>query len=459
MDKYYIVERLMSLYCFNKYEHRYMYLASNGEARYIDPHTGITHTDLYEHLDGKKTISVYGRKYTTKFMTLDVDEPEPDHVFALISKMKSTGIPEDRIYVSTSGNKGYHIDVFFDESVLKQHVENYYEYIRRDPEIAKVNFECFPLYHSSIKIPLGINFKTGRRCWYIDRTTLEPYENFDYIMQITPMSADEFNGIVRRCNKEAMEQDIEIAKKRQWPHKDIRRSQFSPEGEPVLTAAGDRHILMRKRAVYLRKIGGDEESIYDELLRWVDRQDPSLIKSSPREIERDAANLAKSAVRKYDVIDPVEHVEKKTPGHHITNGDVDIILKAANRNARKVAFLICMYCKQYGSCRMGYERMAETIGISVMTAYSAVGRLIDGGIIRKVAKGRLVRSNNGPLLTPNEYKMAEDAGLDGEEGVEFDVDTIDDFDSFYYSVMVQICGVAKLKKYFTAKEMKLIGGD
>ena len=121
-----------------------------------------------------------------------------------------------------------------------------------------------------MKIPLGVNLKTGNRCWYVDRETLEPIENFDYISEITPMSAKEFEQIVYTMNKRSRTEDILIAKEN--AKSGYARKNIPNKNGPVLTAVGQRHNLMCKLSVYLRKSGADEETIRDELMVWVSRQ-------------------------------------------------------------------------------------------------------------------------------------------------------------------------------------------
>ena len=63
MEQHQIVEKLMELYGYNHLEYRYMYINKEGKPAYAATKHELTYTDLYEHLDGKKTVSVYGRKY------------------------------------------------------------------------------------------------------------------------------------------------------------------------------------------------------------------------------------------------------------------------------------------------------------------------------------------------------------------------------------------------------------
>lgn len=437
MEQYEIVEKLISLYCYQQSEQRFMYIKNDGSVEYKDPHREITYADLFDHLDGKRTLSVYGRKYHTAFMTLDVDENSPDSVRLIINKMEETGIQRNRIYVSLSGNKGYHIDVFFDDGVFKNAIKNYYANLCRDRAIGAINFECFPIGHTAVKIPLGVNLKTGNRCWYVDRETLEPIENFDYISEITPMSAKEFEQIVYTMNKRSRTEDILIAKEN--AKSGYVRKNIPNKNGPVLTAVGQRHNLMCKLSVYLRKSGADEETIRDELMAWVSRQNPNLIRSSIEEIEKDAASIAKSAVRKYEP-DVFEHSKPEAEcvgaGEiYLTPEDIKMILKATTKNNRKVAFLICVYCRKYGSCLLSYKQIEGKIGASDMAAYRAIKQLTELGIIKTKSCGGMVRSCGKPVLRRNEYCFNF---TEGTRKYWYHFSDIDNFDEFYRRVMREV---------------------
>lgn len=467
MEQYPIVEKLMELYGYNKFDFRYMYINKDGEAAYTDPHRALTYTDLYEHLDGKKTVSVYGRKWHTKFMTIDVDESNKEAVFLLINKMEEVGIPKDRIYVSMSGNKGYHLDVFFDVGLSMKFVENLFKYIWRDPEVKKIAVECFPLYHNAIKIPLGINLKTSRRCWYADRDTLEPYENdYEYILDIKPMSAGAFKEIVSECNKKAWVEDLAIAKENAKKPKENKNNVklegniYQSKNEPMITMPGQRNHLMCKKAVYLRCVGAEEETIYRELLNWVDRQDPSLIRSSRLEIEKDAAQIAHRVAVKYEVkvkANPVNHKENKPTELYITDGDMKQILKATTKMARRVAFLICVYCKKYGACILGYRKIEEIIGASDMAAYRAIKLLTELGIVSQESHGGMTRMNGKPVLKANKYLFIGAEENDELMRVFFNFDDIErDFEKAYYGTIRKMCDDETVKQHFTGTEVRRI---
>lgn len=432
MEQFLIAQRLINLYCFNRIG--YAVMDQGGE--YHTSNGVLDDSVVFDHLDGKLALSVSARERNTSFLCFDVDERDPDHIRRLVDKLEAEGIPRDEIYISDSGNKGYHVDIFFDVPVWKSIAENFFKYIRRDPEIARIRMECKPIRRSKIKIPLGINFKTGRRCWYVDRETLEPIEDFEYIFNIQRIPASMFQAIVLRCNKIVKAEDIAKAKSSpQIKREKTRRKEFVNFNEPKITEQGQRHELMLKKAVWLRTIGGDEEEIYDELIRWIERQDMSLIGSSRSDIEHDARYIARDVVRKYDVKTPTKQYIRSCKSV-LTPDDIYVIRSIKKKNARKIALLICAYCRVYGKCRVSYEQMAKIIGVTTKTANTAVNWLVENKVVRKTRVGGVTYLNKKPVLQPNEYEMCKTANGCAGKSVNILIDSVkDNFESFYNEVV------------------------
>lgn len=445
MEEYVVVQQLMNLYCFDMTRYRYM----TPDGKYHTVKEAYGETEIFEHLDGKKTMCVYARERNTIFHTFDIDEADPGKVHLVIEKLKKLGIPSDMIYVSISGNKGYHIDLFFDAPVWKSDAEGIFNYIMRDPEIVKIKMECKPGRNGAIKIPLGINFKTGRRCWYVNQETLEPIERYDYVFEIQKMSAADFAQIAYICNKEKKKDDILLAKAS--PRRPQKQRKFEARNEPTITALGQRHDKMLQKAVWLRAVGGDADDIYEELIKWINRQDPSLIGSSWKEIDDDASRIARDVARRYEVkAKQKNNIVRRTD--EINRNDMEVILAAPTKTARKAAFLICAYCRAFGVCSMGYDRMAQILGVTYQTAFNAVKALIECGAIEKKKVGGVAYSDGKPVLIANEYIWKEKQ-IDG--GIKFTIsDVSSDFLRVYYSALCDTFEQDILEKRLTRSELE-----
>ena len=68
---------------------------------------------IESHIDGKYALCVFAGPKVTRFISVDVDEGGKKVVRQVVDTFVKFGIPMDRIYVSTSGRKGYHVDIFF----------------------------------------------------------------------------------------------------------------------------------------------------------------------------------------------------------------------------------------------------------------------------------------------------------------------------------------------------------
>jgi len=453
IDEIIVIQQLQNLYCFDMT--RYRYMTSDGQ--YHSVKIPFDETELFEHLDGKKTLCVYARQRNTIFQCFDVDESNPEHIHVLVRKLVESGIPEEYIYISISGNKGYHVEIFFDGPVWKSDVENFYNCLRRDPEIAKIKMECKPGRNGAIKLPLGINFRTGRRCWYVDRDTLEPIESMDYVFSIQKMSAAEFCKVVHECNKQRKVADIMLAKKNAGKQKN-KQKKYSVRNEPVITAPGQRHDKMLQRAVWLRTMGGEADDIYEELMNWIERQDPSLITSSWKEIEDDAERIAHDVVCKYEV-KAVQRRKFSCGQQKLDKRDIEIILNEPTKTARKAAFLVCASCKVYGSCGLGYEKISQILGVTYQTAFNAIKALIKNGIIEKKKVGGIVYTDGEPRLLANEYVLCDNIPIYDpiEITSDFQVslrEMCTSFNEYYYKTLAKMCHEKDLAKYLTRSELE-----
>lgn len=153
---------------------------------------------LNNHFKGTHTYGVFAGGYGTKFMTFDVDTKENARydTYRLVNTLvEEFGINYQDIHVSFSGNKGYHVDLFF-EFMQNKHIEIFYQKVIQAMGVNEEEIELRPTAGQGVKLPLGFHQKTKKRCWYVDTITLEPIEDLDHIFTIKPMTAEEFLFIV-----------------------------------------------------------------------------------------------------------------------------------------------------------------------------------------------------------------------------------------------------------------------
>ena len=164
----------------------------------------LTEDIVLQHLQGSKTVSVFpiAEDDTVKWLCFDVDispqtkraikQGEMTHedairkaqqtVRTLVRFLYRVGIP---FRVEFSGNKGYHVWIFFDSPVPTHKAydlgQSVLVRVEVDPALA---VEVFPKHRSindaavgnALKMPLGLHQKTQVRCFFV-KNTFEPYKD------------------------------------------------------------------------------------------------------------------------------------------------------------------------------------------------------------------------------------------------------------------------------------------
>ncbi|SHF25654.1 hypothetical protein SAMN02745164_02107 [Marinitoga hydrogenitolerans DSM 16785] len=160
----------------------------------------LNYKDVKEHLKGEKTIGIYQLKKdnSIKFAAYDIDIKKSylhgDNRYIYeenskkVAKKLITELEQENIYsyIEYTGNRGYHIWIFFDIPVLSYKVKIIMEKILDKIELEEgIDIEIFPKQTelngglgNLIKIPLGIHRKAGKKCLFVD-------ENFEIISNQT----------------------------------------------------------------------------------------------------------------------------------------------------------------------------------------------------------------------------------------------------------------------------------
>lgn len=168
-----ILNKLNDLYV--SYRGRYV-VAANGQI-FIpqDKHTGhprpLISKVLCAHLNQRFAVGVYAGPLSSKFVCFDVDLADEDVVHRLIDGIEEFGFPRDRIYVSSSGGKGFHVEIFFSQLMYTKVLLCFYHSVIQRLGLDPKKVEFRPTHGQSIKLPLSVHHKTGNVCWYLDRET------------------------------------------------------------------------------------------------------------------------------------------------------------------------------------------------------------------------------------------------------------------------------------------------
>jgi hypothetical protein len=143
----------------------------------------LTDNDIRKHVRGKITIATYPRRDSkTMWVCVDIDTRHKDEVAKVLAELKKHGIAP---VVEDSGNKGYHVLVFFEKALGNWKARAIGRAVGCGNEIfPKQNTVADGSYGSLVKAPLGIHRVTGRFCGFVNEE-LQPIENqYEYLKQI-----------------------------------------------------------------------------------------------------------------------------------------------------------------------------------------------------------------------------------------------------------------------------------
>lgn len=271
-----------------------------------------------KHLTGRVTYGVWFKEYTTRFMGIDIDiKPQNgglDALEELIDLLHLKGI-KDAYLPTYSGNKGFHLDVFFKDSINKEYADKIYEYLldKTGYNSSQIELRGGKNNTSGYKLPLGVHQKTKNRCDLVkvDNPKLHKSHkigNYKHIYQrleeIEPLSLDKIKDIVgedktqdkngdKKIDKEDIKKDTN--KIAEWDHsyknKTVREriEQIEKRG---LVRKHTRHRTAAMYASLLDKIGCPKEAIEKKLKEWHKTLDERFYDSSKKECWRDYEELA-----------------------------------------------------------------------------------------------------------------------------------------------------------------------
>ena len=452
-----LIERLNQTYCF--YRQRYVMMIGNGMQTI--PH-GYGDKVIQSHLEGRYALCVFSGDKATRFLSVDIDAGGKKAVRSVIDAFVELGIPRDRIYVSLSGGKGYHVDIFFCPWIYNDKAKNLYELMIWKTGLDTKKVELTPTPKDSIKIPLGVHAKKGKRCWFVDRDTMEPIESFDYLFEIEPVDYELINDVVREGNKkrwnelyaemvcEGTGQDTTVC----------REIVFDDDyyNSMRLIVPGTRHETMVRIARDLRTYGAVAPQIRKALTGFYFRQDPKMIGSSEREVMNDIEDIANWAeenipIKKYRP-SPNEGIQRNIV---LKLEDAEQIMRVATRSSRKIALLIYSFCRMFGASHMSYNYISETLGCSVATVKNSINDLLEHNIISRESGGchyqygKLVRKSNTYFIANSGGKLNEED--DPEAFVFPEKITNASVDDLYYGLILHFFNIEQLRQYLSKPEL------
>jgi len=418
---------------------------------------------IESHLCGSYAVSVFAGPKSTKFITFDVDAGGKTAVRKIIDALVTLGLPRDKIYISTSGKKGYHVDLFFYPFIYNEWARNIYDLVMWLTKLDPSKIEFRPTNTQAVKLPLGVHAITRKRCWYLDQNTLEPIENIEYIYEIEKIPADFLRDIREKWNKKRWN-DL-YAEMVLGDSSDVCTTdkvsgipmKFSHAEGYRLTDKHTRHATMVEIARNKRLAGASAKAIERTLMEWYSEQDPALIESSKHEVRADAEEIAAWAERSVPVL------RTKRPEDELlrfTKYDIYYIMKAKTATSRKVAVLLYALCKIYCEAHISYDRISEIVGCSISSAKSAVSEIVKARIVTRksgglhISSNRMIKKSNiYTLPRRREAACLQDDELIADEFVYTDKYDPAKFGEIYSAILGGICAEDYLASKLTKSEL------
>ena len=465
MENFYdVVNRLCDLYI--SYRGRYvMMLPQAGKIFMPKTSSGpakLTNRAVCQHVNRQIAIGVFAGAHASKFICFDVDLPDPSEVRRLMDAMVFYGVPRDLIYVSTSGGKGYHVEIFFDGLVYTDRLRTFFDCVVLKAESNPLKVEFRPTNGLSIKLPLSVHCKTRRVCWYLDRDTLQPIEDPAYVLQIRKMAMTDFKKVLEILppRKPFDTPENETVPTRKMKRADL--AQMEGDGYPDLLEPGHRHNTMLAIGIHNRYRGLSQARNREELLAWAARQPEDFLLQSPAALERETDDImrwvySEQFALKAAVDRPVVFTPK----------DIAYWAEQPNRICRRLMFLLVWGGKYWNCCQMSYERIGKFLGVTDVSASGAVRKMVEEKQI-SVEHGRVRIKDGQPVRTANRYYLfspepdpiawsclADEFTLEPQMAAP----TPENFKTVYKAVLRAMVPQAQLKKIMGAKEYAEMQAD
>lgn len=368
-----IAKRLDALYVTN----RDRFVMTRKQSIFVPKRDGIPmrlcRSNLENHILQAYAVSVYSAKEGSRFVCFDIDAGGLDTVRRVVAAIRSTGISGSDIYVSSSGGKGHHVELFFDTVVPLDSFAIFYEHVMDVAQCHSAPIELRPSDKLAIKLPLSTNPKTGCMCWFLDPNSLREIESYDCIFGINPMSGAAFIELVKALPSAS----TSIMSERSGAV--CRLPLCGENGDiggnlPMLCHPGTRHDMMVRIAVALCYQGMSMEACAETLLDWIDQQDRRYYASSIKEVHADAWAIAKWVYQKAVITpDRQKHIVSVSPN------DMRRVLGQPTRTLRKLYFFL-LFSKRY-SVALSQGKIARLIGSSPRNVYQNIKLLVSTGEI------------------------------------------------------------------------------
>lgn len=459
-----VIKKLNALYI----QTRRKYLVQFPEGRYITLHysennnvTIFNDSMLRTHLKGELTYGVFSGGYFSKFITFDVDcENESMSRWVALRLVyvlfEEYGIDRRDIHVSTSGGKGYHVDLFFDEQIKVEELRKFYQsVIISVGELPEGKIEFRPSWKQGVKLPLGIHQRTGNRCWYVDNETLEPIESYDYILDIEPIPAAIITESSIDLTEEQKAEFERIATSTDITVNAIDMSQALKNAAKIietgrLTQSGTRHKTTYTLALFGNTQGWEREETVEVIM--------DVLLNTPREYFSEGSTpeyWLKEARRLVDYVFNNDLTIKGTDKDiTIYKSEILAVLNAGTFRQKQLAYAMLVTSKRFGNIfYLTINTAMKMIGTnSRQTVQKGIEHLIEIGFIKYHRKAEVDEAKSREVghkyYKPSKFRLAIPKPDENEESVTVAKD------KEMIEVVIMLCDENEIRKHVKRYEFE-----
>ncbi|MFD2046458.1 hypothetical protein ACFSTA_19120 [Ornithinibacillus salinisoli] len=425
-----IINKINELYIIK----RSKYLVLNNKGNYITTDTSkggkafpLNDYIVQRHLEGKATFGVFSTKRASKFICFDVDVKDDLKAkwttYKVVHSLTEIGVPDNYIHISHSGNKGYHVEIFFNQPIENYLLKEFYTRVLNNADLLDIDYgavEFRPTANQGVKLPLGRHFKTkgNKRCWYVNYDKrLEPVRSYNYILKIEQMDSRVIYDILVREKDILLEEDvIEVDKAEEYIEQkykplpiykqNIDKEETVEQIENILTnglsMTGTRNNSLFKLAKYFKWKGLSREQTKQELLNWMKWQDTRLYTSKWDICLKDIEHIST-----YVFANDVQLTVEKSEVVITYNEILQVIQTCKSKNEKLLAYCMLIHSKRYsnqsGVFYMTFEQMAKASGLAEKTTRRLIKKLVEINAIDIVERNQ--KQEGTHKKKPNKYKV------------------------------------------------------
>lgn len=327
----------------------------------------FTDNTLENHLNGTQTIGIFAGKHVTKFICFDVDtkansRKDTDYLRNVL--IYGFGIDDKYIHISDSGNKGYHVEMFFKDPINNEAIKDLYNRVLKHGNFTPNQVELRPLYQTGVKLPLGIHKVTGRRCNFVNKDNFDEVYNADYVRTIEQIDTDKFikdldlkqqQLTVIETSKIKANEDNPIQKFRKiavgldltlYEVENLDKNLQEMLKTGVLIYPDTRNKYTYLLSIYLKELGYNVEDsivIINEIMLNTKRNHEGFIQSSEKHITYETQKIVKNTHKKNYVI---QNVQREVA---LYEDEFKEILSVKGIHLQRLYAAMMIHAKRYGT--------------------------------------------------------------------------------------------------------------